>query len=353
MKKAVISLTQNGADLAVKLGSSIEADIYVKSEYASHYGSLYKGCSIHPVGEIFGDFVGSLFESCDALVFIMACGIVVRSIAPYIKDKRTDPAVVVLDEKGKFVISLLSGHIGGANALAGEISLVTGGTPVITTATDVNDTVAFDVFAKQNDCIIENFEELKYISSELVNNNKVYFYCDHDIQGDLPENLIKLKGSGCIDKENAVVLSSKTDFEVSSRKAVFIRPRNLILGIGCRKGILKENVEVAVRDFMDKNKRSMASIKCLATIELKKDEQGLLEFCREHGLYLSTVSTDRVKEVEDSYTRSEFVKGKVGVSSVAEPCAVLSGKNARLICKKKVYRGITLALSEEEKVFRI
>ncbi|MCX7923583.1 MAG: cobalt-precorrin 5A hydrolase [Clostridia bacterium] len=353
MKSALISLTRNGADLACSIGLALQADVFVKPEFAAECMEKYYKVSIKPIKGRFNEFIGDIFGVYEALVFIMASGIVVRSIAPYIKDKKSDPAVLVLDEKGVHVISLLSGHLGGANVLAREVALITGGTPVITTATDINDMIAFDVFAKENNCVIENLQDMKYISAELVNGGRVRFYSDYMLDRELPENIMKYDEDNTTGCKYVVILSNRTNIEIEAEKALYIRPKNLILGLGCRRGTSKEEIALAVRSFFEKNNKSMLSLKGIATIDLKMDEMGLLKFCSENGIALFIVQRDQIRPIEDDYTTSEFVKTKTGVASVAEPCAVLAGENARLICGKTVYKGITLALAEEEKIYNI
>ncbi|MCR4436327.1 MAG: cobalt-precorrin 5A hydrolase [Clostridiales bacterium] len=351
MKTAVVALTRNGSELAVKIGPPMGADVYLKREF------IGPECGSRPeIKAIEGSFMelaGRLFAGYDALVCIMACGIAVRAIAPHISDKRTDPAVVVLDEKGRYAVSLLSGHVGGANDLAEEIAARIGGTAVITTSTDVNHVVAFDVFAKRNGCVIENFKDLKYVSSELVNGSKVGFYTDYEISGVLPGSIVLREEGTSQGLRAAAVLSNRTGIEATEEKVLYIRPRNLILGIGCKRGTPKEQIESAVDDFMRLNGRSLLSVRCLATIDLKKDEEGLLEYCRDRKLDLCIIERGRVEAVEGGFTCSPFVKEKTGVGSVAEPCAVMAGSRAKLICGKTAYRGITLALAEEEKEFKL
>lgn len=359
MNTAVISLTRKGAELAFRLGYIYGCDVYMKEAFLENFKKEPAGekdaptVIALPADGSFTGFAGMLFESYDALIFIMACGIVVRAIAPYIRDKRSDPAVVVLDEKGKYAISLLSGHIGRANELAADISQKIGGMPVITTSTDVNGVTAFDVFARENGCVIENFELLKHVSSALVNGGKVFFHSDYGINGLLPENFLPYAPNAKPCSEFGVVISNKIGFEKHDGRTMYIRPQNLILGIGCRKGTTGDQINNAFMEFMELNKKSILSIKCVATIDLKKDEEGIQEFCSKYGFRLCIISRDRISSSAGSYTESEFVREKVGVPSVAEPCAVLGGEKARLICKKSVYKGITLALAEEERIFNI
>jgi cobalt-precorrin 5A hydrolase len=351
MKTAIISLTKNGANLSASLGQKLGADIFIKEKFIDTLKVDETDCPIMPVEDDFSAFVGRLFAQYDGFVFIMACGIVVRTIAPFIKNKTVDPAVVVTDEFGKHVISLLSGHMGGANELAVQVAQLTRGTPVITTSTDVNNTVAFDVFAEKNNCCIENIKDLKFISSELVNGGKVALYSGFKLKGHIPENVVTVEAESDTGLQYAVIISNHVDNVPSYRKVLYIRPKNLIMGFGCRRGVSKGQIESAVSDFLEMNSVSPKSLKAMATIDLKKDEKGLQEFCSEKGLELRIVNRDDIKKVEDGYTASNFVKEHVGVSSVAEPCSVLAGNNARLICGKTVYQGITLALSEEEMEF--
>ncbi|MCX7746403.1 MAG: cobalt-precorrin 5A hydrolase [Clostridia bacterium] len=354
MSTAVIALTKNGSALAVRIGEELKAHIYLKKEWAEFYkASTSQGMDVFPIEAGLNDLAASLFKKYRKLVFIMACGIVVRSIAPLLKDKKNDPAVVVMDEKGQYAVSLLSGHLGGANELARKLSLITGGQPVITTATDVNHVISLDVFAQSNGCVIENFEDLKVISSALVNGEEVPIYSDAKIQGLENARIISQDNIKMTSCNNVVMVTNRLDLDVDAQNTLWIRPKNLIVGIGCRKGISKEKIESAFWDFLDINKKSKVSVKWIATIDIKKDEKGILEFCREHHFPLKIIEQSEILKVENQYEASRFVKEKIGVSSVAEPCAVLAGTNAKLICPKTKYEGITLALSEEEMFFSI
>lgn len=334
MKAAVIALTQKGAELALKIGYALDADVYVKE-----------------VGDDFRKLVERLFPRYEGLVFIMACGIVVRSIAPYLKSKTEDPAVVVVDEKGHYAISLLSGHLGGANRLAGKVSAITGGVPVITTATDVNNVTAFDVFAADNDCAIENRAVLKYVGSELVNGGSVGLYTDCGISGSLPSNIARLEAGQ--EYPIAVILSNRLDIPVKAEKMLILRPGNLFLGIGCKKGKSRDEIGAAVMAFLKENRRSLLSVRKIASIDLKAGEAGIVDFCGEQGIEFVTYPAEAIKTIEDKFAISEFVRKTTGVGTVAEACAVLAGGDARLVCPKRARNGITLALAEEERSYRI
>lgn len=357
MMTAVIALTKNGSRLACRVGKRLGADIYLKQEFAVE--AVSEGTQT--VSEITGgftSFIGELMKRYEGLIFIMACGIVVRAVAPHLEDKTSDPAVVVMDEKGRYAVSLLSGHIGGANALAEEVALVTSGQAVITTATDVNGVISFDVFAKENDLIIENIGELKYISSELANGGKVGLLSDKKVVVNTG-NVVRVgmnpeeNFTGNDKLNNHVVLSSREDIRPAGGNVLYLRPRCLVLGIGCKKGVAAKDIRNAVEDFMMKNNRSIFSLKCAATVEIKRDEPGIVEFCREQELELKIVFREEIKKVEDSFSSSAFVRKNIGVGSVAEPCSVLAVPGARLICPKTVYSGITLALSETDREYSL
>jgi cobalt-precorrin 5A hydrolase len=393
MKIAVIALTKNGIELAGRIGRDLDADLYLKNDFIEKVilnGDLFM---IHPFTVDFHGMIKKIFHTYDALIFIMACGIAVRSIAPYLKDKQSDPAVVVVDELGRFAISLLSGHIGGANRLAGRVAALMGGIPIITTATDINGMIAFDELAADNDCAIENIGDLKYISSELVNGGKVSFFSDYRTAGVLPHNIeAAVSGQLC---KLAVAVTNSTKAPIDADRILYLRPRNLIIGIGCKKGKTRQDIEEAVMEFMKKNSKSMLSVKCVASISIKAKERGILDFCSEKNISFKTFSVEKIKTVEHRFPSSDFVKKITGVGCVSEACAVLAGmhgeqrseaerpagmhgeqwskaerpagmhgeqwskaerpagSNPKLICPKTVYNGITLALAEEEKVFSL
>jgi cobalt-precorrin 5A hydrolase/precorrin-3B C17-methyltransferase len=346
MRLAVVALTKNGAVIADQIAAKMTADLF--TEWDCH-GIKSVGW---PANGNFGALVGGLFEKYEGLIFIMACGIVVRSIAPFLQNKKADPAVVIVDEKGGHVISLLSGHYGGANQLARQIASLIGGEAVITTATDLNRVMAFDLFARENECVIENESELKTISAALVNGETVNLYTPYRLRGELPPQIRPGDFPGN-PEDLAVVLDNNLGNHPIARQVLFIRPKNLILGIGCKKGTSQAAIAGAVADFLQKYRRSFLSVKKLVSIELKANETGILEYCRQCDLIFQTLSADKLAVIQSRLSSSAFVKQTVGVGNVAEACAFLGGNHPRLICGKTVYPGITLALTEEEREFQL
>lgn len=350
MKTAVIALTKNGVELAAKISAAFGAAGYGPAALLDA-GTEDNRAAMRPIEGDFQAFVGKLFGEYRALIFIMACGIVVRSIVPYLKGKTVDPAVVVSDEKGKYVISLLSGHWGGANQLAREIAQFTKGQPVVTTATDVNGVLAFDAFARDSDCALENGSVLKEISSLLVNGGRVHLFTDCHIAGEYPPYLVP--GQETDRGKYAVVLSNSTALQPQFEHVLYIRPRNLIVGIGCKKGTSQAAIAASLANFLEQHHKSPLSLKRLASIDLKADEAGIVDYCRENDLPYLTLPVERIQAVEDRFHYSPFVKQAVGVGGVAEACAVLGGENTRLAVPKTIYPGLTLALAEEEKVYQL
>jgi cobalt-precorrin 5A hydrolase len=351
MKSAVIALTGNGMALAGKISAGLNAVAFCPAALLENGGWDHLRPAPQPIDGSFHEWVGRIFREYEALIFVMACGIVVRSIAPYLKDKFADPAVLVADEKGNFIISLLSGHWGGANELARDLARLTGGQAVLTTATDVNGLIAFDVFARKHSCVMENGKVLKRISGMLVNGDRITLFTDCRLEGPLPPYL--LRGKEGDRGKGAVVLSNSTAWQPQFETVLYLRPRNLILGIGCKKGISQAVLAAAIADFLGRNRKSPLAVKQLTSISLKAEEAGILEYSREKGLPYRTLSVEQIKAVEDQFSFSPFVKRAVGVGGVAEACAVLGGENARLIIAKTVYPGLTLALAEEERVYRL
>lgn len=324
MKIAIWSVTRGAGRVAYKLGSEISADIYTLKKF-----------EIHNTLQIdnFTDELGKQFNRYDAHIFIMATGIVIRKIAPLIKSKDVDPAVVVIDEQERFVISLLSGHLGGANELASDLAQQFSLLPIITTSSDITGKIAIDTLSQKMNCEMENLEKAKNITSLIVDNKKV------DIL--LPKNVTFGENGN---SEGVVITSNKENIEVMR-----LYPKNLILGIGCRRGTLKEDILKAVDILMKKYNLSYKSIRKIATVDVKADEVGLIDASKELGHELIIIDRSEILTVENNFKGSEFVKKQIGVTCVSEPCAYLaSNKNGKFIEQKFIYNGITISIYEEK-----
>lgn len=280
---------------------------------------------------------GESFASSEILVFVGSCGIAVRKIAPYVHDKRTDPAVVCVDGLGTFVIPLLSGHIGGANALSRRIAESLHATPVITTATDINRRFSVDTWATEHGCTISSMKLAKAVSAAILERD-IPLKSDFSIAGTLPNGVI----SG--ETGNIGIYLTVTDKEPFENTLRLI-PKLLHLGIGCRRGIEKEAVERAVAQVFQENGLDFRAVKCAASIDLKQHEEGLLSFCQEHNIPITFYTAEKLKDLPGDFMPSPFVQKVTGVDNVCERAALLGADH--LIVKKTACHGVTVALAME------
>lgn len=264
------------------------------------------------------------FQEVDAFVFVGALGIAVRGIAPYIKSKTTDPAVVVIDELGRYVIPVISGHIGGANELANELAQAISATPIITTATDINGVFAIDTWATKMGLNIVNPECIKHVSAKALKGGSITVYSEIDME--LPK---ELEPSSNITAD--VMITTKVDS--IARRSWNFNILKLVapiyaLGIGCRRGTSAKQIKLAVRNVLAANNIHAKSIFGIASIDLKADEIGLLEFAKELGMTPQFYSSEELSSLKGSFSRSPFVAGVTGVSNVCERAAVMRCRKA-------------------------
>lgn len=284
--------------------------------------------------------VQEAFDTEEALVFVMAAGIAVRMIAPLLKSKASDPAVLVLDQQGKHVISLLSGHLGGANALAREVASYLGGEAVITTATDVENVPAFDLFAKQNHLVIENLNELRYISGALVAGDAVSLCTDFPVAQDaLPES-IRLEHFPSL--PCAVQITDRMAAD-KAKHTLLLRPKSLVLGVGCKRNIAPEHLEQCFFTFLEEHHLALLSVSKLATISLKQNEPAIRALCKKYDLPLEIVSDDDIQACTYPFEASAFVRQVTGLPSVSEACAYLASGCGEVLTGKVKYSGVTFA----------
>ncbi len=284
--------------------------------------------------------IPGLWKKSASLIFIMASGIVVRTIAPLIKNKKTDPAVVVLDEKGKFAVSFLSGHIGGANNITKQIADFLGGEAVITTASDVNNMPSIDLWAMENNLVIENWEAVPEISARFLNKGELKVYSEVEMK--MPEGFLRE------DKLNSVeVLITNKQFQISNLKSqIFLRPLNLIIGIGCNSGTAADEIEDAVKGVLSKNRLSFLSVQSIATIDKKGAEPGLLSFAGKYNLKINTFTPDELNSVSN-VEKSEAAFKATGANAVAEPAAMLASGADKLLVRKQKIGNVTVSVAEQ------
>ncbi len=321
MKIGIIAITRGGRELAIRLCS-----LLVDSTL------LEKG-----VGEKFSDTIAANWRHYDGIICIMATGIVVRAIAPLLVDKLTDPCVIVLDEKGRHAISLLSGHAGGGNALAREVAELLGGTPVITTASDTLELVALDLWAKEQQLVVPSREVLTTLSTLLVNKRQLFLYADVDVCS-LPPGLKQVDRATKAD----IIVSH---FSGKSPTPPIFRPRNLVVGVGCNRGTPVNEFEDALHELFNDLCLSRNSIRNLASIDKKNDEIGLLQFAEENCWQIDFFDSNTINTLNNLEISFAALKA-VGAIGVAEPTALLSAQSNHLLSRKRKWKNVTMAVAQ-------
>ncbi|MBQ4428413.1 MAG: cobalt-precorrin 5A hydrolase [Clostridia bacterium] len=328
MKTYLFAYSKRGIETAERIAAALDGEKHC-------YAAEKHACgAFMPVEKPSASLYERAFSSADALIFVSSCGIAVRSVAPFIKNKATDPAVIAVDESGSFVIPLLSGHIGGANTLAKSIASAIGAVPVITTATDVRGRFSADEWAARRGFALSDMSAAKAVSAAILEGD-IPLVSDFPIKGELPSGVI-FGSSG----EVGIAVSYKTAEPFT--KTLRLIPKCLFLGIGCRRGTPKELIESAVEAVMDENGLDIRAVKSAASIIIKSDEAGLLEFCREKGLKIDFYSAEELRQVSGDFTQSEFVKSVTGVDNVCERAAMIAAD--RLLVNKTPISGVTVAV---------
>lgn len=287
------------------------------------------------------EWTAAAFQNADALIFIGASGIAVRSVASHVVSKVSDPAVLVIDDGGRYVIPILSGHIGGANELAEKIAAKLDAIPVITTATDGNGLFAVDTWARRQGLAIVNPEKIKWVSARILSGETIRIRSQYPIAGAVPKGVELTE-----DKEYDVLISIRTRGKENALRLV---PRVCTVGIGCRRGIPRDTIEEAYTALLRKGSVSPRAVSAACSIDLKSGEEGIISFCRAHSLPYRTFSARQLSAVPGSFTPSDFVKKTTGVDNVCERSAVCGGgENARLLLTKNAGNGVTMALAVRE-----
>jgi cobalt-precorrin 5A hydrolase len=296
--------------------------------------------------------MGDLFRAYDSMICIFSLGAVIRMIAPHLGDKKTDPAVIVIDDKANFVISTLSGHLGGANALARLVASYIGATPVITTAADVNETIAVDLVGREFGWTIQNFENVTRISALMVNEEKIAVYQDAGEEkwwkSALPNNVSKvddLEKLKSADFKAGLVITDRllSDPEILS-KCVIYRPKSLVVGIGLHWDTGKDVIESGVKGVFDSNGLAFQCIRNIASVNRGGKVKGLEEFSSEHGIPVEIYEKQALAQVAVP-NPSETVKKFEGTASVSEASSLLSSKGTLVVPKQKFPPNLTVAVA--------
>lgn len=352
MRLAIISVTKKGSLLSAVIKEKLagnDIDLFVKAE---------KNLATVPVREYdnLTKLLQQYWQKYDGFIFIMATGIVVRVIAPYIIHKSVDPAIVCLDEQGKFVISLLAGHLGGANILAEKVAAtIAHAQVVITTASDVNNILTPDVLARSLNLRVDDFSALKTINSLLVEGKNILYLIDPDFP-ELVEHWRSLKNIPwqllspelIVDSQisGLVIISDKVQTMLAelSLPSLKLIPKKNIVGIGCRRGVSFEQLDIALQEACTRAKIEPQSIEAFTSAWVKQDEQGLLQLAREKKLPITFYSAQDIQNSieKNKLIESDFVKQEIGVGNICEATALI--QQGKLILKKTKLSGITIAI---------
>ena len=346
MNVAIIAITRNGARIGAELQAGIpKSRLFVIEKHATG--------DAHPFSNGVQNLMDRLWPDYGGFVFIMATGIVVRTIAPLLQAKDRDPAVVVLDDAGRFAVSLLSGHIGGANALAKTCAGLIGSIPVITTATDVNELPSFDMLAKESGWLIEDLARVKILNALLLegkeiavvdHGSQVRRYCAGKGVLSFHEDLDGALESGA--SGQLVVTNRIIPPRQRTEQLLVLRPLNLCLGIGCNRGTSAREIQSVVLEHLEQLSLSFKSVKCIATAQAKADETGLLEFAAASGLPVLLFESEQLNGVDAPSPASDHSMAAIGARGVAEPAALLGSEGGKLLLHKIKSGNVTLAIAQ-------
>ena len=347
MVLSIISFTENGICLSAKIAnklSNAECKLYTKW---SAYLQKKQDNFIQFYEKSISEWAKEQFDQRYALLFIGACGIAVRAIAPCITDKLHDSPVLVIDEKGQYVIPILSGHMGGANELALMIAGKIQAAPIITTATDINNKFAVDLFARENGLSIVNKEGIAKVSSKVLSGNTLTISVE---TGHLAPNVqlphaIQLVPYPPNQPVDIVISSEKVEFDAIIR----LIPKEYIIGMGCKKGKNAEEITAFIKETLVVLNISGVQIAALASIDVKSKEPGLLAWSSEEKIPFLTYSVEELANITGDFHTSDFVKNTVGVDNVCERAALkAAGTKGRIIYGKHARDGMTIAVARKE-----
>ena len=374
MKVSIISFTLKGIELSLKIKKAFSREaeedlcLYTKCSYAeksltekniteenlAEKNLAESGLSY--VEQPLTEWTGGEMKKRRSLLFIGACGIAVRAIAPFLTDKLNDVPVLVTDEQGSFVIPILAGHVGGANELALSLAERMGSTPVITTATDLNHCFAVDLFARRNALHIVNKDGIAKVSSRILAGEEVTMAVEEGhLREEEAQTLRGRRGSRKTNIPDGIrLVSTEAPVDVLVAPASYgqgrlltLRPKEYVIGIGCKRGKAAEQIDQFVHKVLKESGISMEQVAAFVSIDRKKDEEGILWMSSHYGIPFVTCSAEELQQVEGNFQASEFVKSQVGVDNVCERAALrFSGPDGILITGKQAEDGITVAIAK-------
>ncbi len=327
----IISFTQKGAELSLKL-HKIYPDALLYGKYPFD--------NIKMLEKDIKSFTADIFYESRAVIFISAVGIAVRAVAPLIVSKNKDAAVIVLDDNGRYVIPVLSGHIGGANEMALKIAEHINAEPVITTATDINNKFAVDVWAEKNNLYIDDITMIKEVSSRLLRNEKIGFVSEYQVSGILPDGMV-----ADMQQECGIVIADNLEIKPYPYTMQLI-PKEYVLGIGARKDAEYNYLKDFIERVLKENNIDKRKILAIASIDIKKDEKAILKLSKDLNVPFVTYSAKHLTDMQGDFTSSNFVKKITGVDNVCER-AVKCFNGSEIIVKKLCENGFTLSIGHK------
>ena len=339
-KLAIWALTPGGARLAEKIARRLpETDLYCSEGCGSrHSGAVIFSGLAEAIGERFRDYTGH--------IFIMSTGIVVRMLAPLVRHKTMDPAVVVADEAGRYVISLLSGHIGGANQLAEKVAALIDARPVITTATDLNQVPAIDVLARERHLKIQNPSAIQHVSMALLNQERIYLHDPNHLVQDALAGKVLAPGEKTEKPDRPGVFVDDIVVDLPPRTLI-LRPATLVAGIGCNRHTPMVELHDLLLNTLQVHGLALDSLTCLASADIKQDEKGLVELGLALNLPVIFFSREELGRVKNIQNPSATVEKHIGVKSVCEAAAILAAKNGKLAVPKQTAPNVTVAVARK------
>lgn len=297
-----------------------------------------------PVDSSLRTWASDQFQRADAIIIIGSCGIAVRSIAPFIKDKKLDPAVLVLDEAGQFVIPLLSGHIGGANELARELAQMIGAMPIVTSATDLQEKFTVDAFTKKNGFFVSDMAFAKEITAKIVSGEEVGFYSEYPWMGEMPDKLRPWDEEDEQKPEMGIYVGHSY-LKHPFVHTLYLIPRVIVMGIDCQPGTSKDEIERVIHRVGDEELIPSVAVAKVISIRERNGEDAIREYCEERNIPFITYTKDELEDVSGKFTEVKCEQSVAGIDNICERCAILGSNSGRVLRRIYEENGITISLA--------
>lgn len=330
MKVIIGYITKNGEDIALKIRERVFFDAEIKKLGSGEHNEFFKNA----------------LANFDVIIAIMAVGIVVRGIAKYIKDKMTDSAIIVIDEKGRYVISLLSGHVGGANEISVKIASAIDAQPVITTSSDINNYPAIDVYAKKNNYTLSDRTLYKKVVMAMLDGKKIPVYLEKEERKDFFENFVFDVYENLEDFKKICEPKIYVGFKKIDEQTLYLVPRKLVLGIGFHKGISKDELFKFIEKVFIDNALWLSSVAKIATIDKRKGDKAFEDLAKRLKAEIYYYSEDEIKKI-DFFENSQKVLKYHKVGNISESCAFLASNGGEILLPKIKGGNITLCVAKE------